>query len=341
MWVVAPSALQRASVPRHRIASLVKPFKSAIGALSYVLMTATVYSVAAYATLASNNHSEEASQIAPESSTVSPTEYRQRQDAAHQQMVDSLPKISSQLKSETDIAKRINLIEALGNSESELAITPLLNELDNKNESPVAKKVALNSLMAVISCPFYRTSQLNMRVENEVIPFIENLFQRSDESFRSDLADILYRMGKKTVAIPYLKARLRRGDWGPLNTFIFYGHEGSIMRCGTFPGAPEKRRVDLEALPILAEVVTSDYPINIKMMAAHILIHDGGDKDISFPFLAVTVRNPAEPAYQMRALSLIRDIGDKKSKQILLELANDSKLGLSAKAMLKELQKRK
>jgi len=293
-----------------------------------------------YSVLAISNEDSRSSKPGEKITPVSSEEYRRRQDEAHEKMVELLPQAINQLQSETDLSQRIDVIRALGNSENEAAITPLRQILENKNESRRTKNAALNSLLEVSSSHFYRTLELNKRVEKEVIPSLEDLFQRSDESFRSDMADILYRMGKKGLAIPYLKARLRQGDWGPLNTFLFYGYEGPIMRSGTFPEAPEKQRVDPDALPILKEIVTSDYPTRIKIDAASILIHDTENKETPFQFLVTAVRNQSEKQFRMQALSLLRYIGDEKSKQVLRDMTNDPQLGFSARAMLKKLEQK-
>lgn len=238
-----------------------------------------------------------------------------------------------QLKKEKDLEKRKDIVIDLGRTEDTRAIKSLLEILQDDTESKEIRGKSAESLY-VISITEDRNNELEKQIKEVIIPTLKRIYERGKDELKRELVSTLYRIGEKEITKPIIFKYLKKGEWGILNIFYYYSKIGNIMTRSTYPGSDETQKIDERAVEILKVAIGDNYPENIRVQSARILIKTG-DKETPFASLVNIVKNGKDLDSRREALWGLHKIGDDKSKKVVEESLKIKEIEGTAQTVLR------
>jgi len=248
------------------------------------------------------------------------------------EMRAKLPLLKKQLAEEKRSVKREDIVDSLGRTEDAQAVAPLLEVLQNPNESLRVRQVSVEALYRLYRPGLASSKSLSISDKQKILAPMKAVYSREQGELKCSLASQLYQMGEKKSVRSGIMECLKAGRWESLHAFYYGRVVDGVMINTALPGEDNSSKVDEAAHELLVEASKAGYPEEIRVKAADMLIKLG-DKDAALKAVKDVAKNGK--TYQYRALHLMPKIGNEEAKASLEEARNDPKLKASVESILR------
>ncbi|MFC1613439.1 HEAT repeat domain-containing protein [Patescibacteria group bacterium] len=253
------------------------------------------------------------------------TELKEEHESLVNQLKIELPLLVNELKSGNS-EQRIKAARRLGFSEDSRAIIPLA-EIVIKDEDSSVKCVAVSSLLN-ISYRGDKIPNFYIFLEEQIIPALKKTIENDEEIVQKTVAEALYRLGEKDIALPVIESIALLGDIGILNTFFYIpelSKENVLVNTVlpdrlTDPLVKTEKKVDEYSYLSLLKILDFSPKSSVKIVVAEIIFnYKIKEKNYLIPYLKDIVINSEDIDSRIKSMSLLYKIDTVESKEVLLK----------------------